>query len=378
MLWEQFSNTLLSAPLLARENETLVQFLSRPIGTGPLLTDEEWEYVGRTTNHLWIEQTPLLHWLREGEILDYTGKYELVGGMSTLIDAFIVRLKPHLKSRFRSGCRVNRVVMRDPNIDVHWSSEDHGPEQAAFDFVITTVPAPATIRIQFEPDLPPNKREALTNTSYVSAGKTLVHCSERHWELQDGIFGGNSVTDLPHQQSWYPSDNAVPKFGPDEEPGDEYGSPLRAGAFDDREPPFNFDAYWKAVDPAISNRPGVFLAAYLWGANAERFAALSDPERTELIIPSVRAVHPDNDKYMDQDPVHWSWDEQWNPGGGAFAFFKVGEQRRYQRGLSEPLVDSRGTPRVFFAGEHVAIAHGWIQSAFQSALAATISLIQAP
>jgi monoamine oxidase len=269
--------------------------------------------------------------------------------------------------------------MKDPDVDVHWSSDHSGPGMGTFDFVISAVPAPATLRIRFDPMLPSLKREALSNTSYVSAGKTLIHCSRRHWEANDSIFGGNSVTDLPHQQSWYPSDNAAQMFDPDEEPGVEYGSPLRIGAFNESATPsVPFDAYWKAADSTVSDRPGVFLAAYLWGPNAKRFAALSGPERTELIVSSVRMVHPDNDRYMDQDPVHLSWDEEWNPGGGAFAFFKVGEQRRYQDGLSAPVLDSRGEARVFFAGEHVAIAHGWIQSAFQSALAATISILQAP
>ena len=145
--------------------------------------------------------------------------------MDRIVDAFVSRLAPRLNRRLKSGCRVERIVMGDPDVEVHWISEDDGPGGNSFDFVICAVPAPATMRIHIDPDLPANKRAA-PHLLYVSAGKTLMHCSMRHWESQDGIFGGNSVTDLPHQQSWYPSDNAMPLFAPDEDPGDEYGSPM--------------------------------------------------------------------------------------------------------------------------------------------------------
>ena len=41
MMWEQFGNRSMSAPLLSLDRETLVQFLSRQIGNGQLMTDEE-------------------------------------------------------------------------------------------------------------------------------------------------------------------------------------------------------------------------------------------------------------------------------------------------------------------------------------------------
>ena len=377
-IWGQFANRLNSSNLRLLEKETLGQFLSRVFGSGPLLTDEEWEYVGRTTNHLWIEQTPLLHWLREGEILDHTGKYELVGGMDRLTEAFVTRLTNSPHSRIHLQSQVKQIALSDPDVQVRWFSDGLGIQSEDFDFVICAIPGAATLRIEFDPALPKVKREALSNLSYVSAGKTLMHCSVRHWELFDRIFGGNSVTDLPHQQSWYPSDNASARFGHDDDPGDGVGTPTRLGSFADRVRSPDMDAYWDGVDEDVSRGPGVFLAAYLWGTNARRFASLNDEERTELIVASVQRVHRDNEKYLDRDPVHWSWDEQSSPGGGAFAFFKSGEQRRYQEGLCLPLADARWQNRVFFAGEHIGIAHGWIQSAIQTALSAAISIAGSP
>jgi monoamine oxidase len=124
-----------------------------------------------------------------------------------------------------------------------------------------------------------------------------------------------------------------------------------------------------------SNSPGVFLAAYLWGTNARRFSSLNDSERDDLICRSVAELHDHNDEYL-EDIIHIAWDAQCNPGGGAFAFFAPGEQDRYQAALCEPLaVDNH--PRVFFAGEHVGILQGWLQSSIQTALAAVIDVLQA-
>src|SRR5205807_2225487 len=106
-----------------------------------------------------------------------------------------------------------------------------------------------------------------------------------------------------------------------------------------------------------SHAPGVFLAAYVWGTNARRFASLSDDERDDLVIRAVAELHPPNIDYLDEI-VHVAWDQEFGPGGGAFAFFAPGEQRRYQAQLCAPLwkVES---PRVYFAGEHVGVVQGW-------------------
>jgi monoamine oxidase len=120
----------------------------------------------------------------------------------------------------------------------------------------------------------------------------------------------------------------------------------------------------------------VFLGAYMWGTNGQRFASLTDAERDDLICRSVAELHPQNDEYL-EDLVHIAWDEQTNPGGGAFAFFAPAEQARYQEALCAPL-PMTDRPRVFFAGEHVGIIHGRIQSSIQSALTAVVDVLQAP
>ena len=119
----------------------------------------------------------------------------------------------------------------------------------------------------------------------------------------------------------------------------------------------------------------------MWGTNARRFASLSPDERTRTILKCIEKIHQIkpaqyvND--VDKDVVHYAWDEQENPGGGAFAFFGPGEQARYQAALCAPHLMG-GRAKVFFAGEHVAIAHAWIQSAVQSALGSVIDVLESP
>jgi monoamine oxidase len=53
------------------------------------------------------------------------------------------------------------------------------------------------------------KRRALRQITYDSGTKVLALTRRRFWELDDGIFGGGTYTDLPIGMSYYPSDNAV-------------------------------------------------------------------------------------------------------------------------------------------------------------------------
>ncbi len=372
-LWESLSNELGNARLQQVEATTLGQYVRGLPGTeGPLLTDEEWEFVGRTAHHIWMERCSLLHWIREAKILDPGDKYEIVGGMDCLTRAFLAEIRRLQPDVLSLASEVLAIDCEDDGAVVTWRQARRLEARAErFDYVICTVPAPATARIRFTPELPPKKREALTNLSYISAGKTIMRCSKRHWEIHDEIFGGTSVTDRPNQQCWYPSDN---RKQPDEGTTNHLMAELVLDPMRDL----------MAMDVLItdseveaqerSHAPAVFLGAYMWGTNGQRFASLTDSERDDLICRSVAELHPHNDEYL-EDVVHIAWDAQTSPGGGAFAFFAPAEQARYQEALCAPL-PAADRPRVFFAGEHVGVLHGWIQSSIQSTLAAVIDLLE--
>lgn len=343
------------------------------------LRDRAFEYLGRATSMIWFERTAFLQYMLNELPLKWPQKYELVGGMDMLTDELARQI---MKARsggqtvdLKTGTRVVELRQHGAGVEAVWNTGGR-TVQAGFDFVICAVPAAATARIKFDPPLPPRKYEALTNLTYASAGKTIIRCTERFWEQgANNIFGGGSYTDLPHQQSWYPSDNSRPAGA------GSTGSWERAIDFGStRSEPQPTE--WEGIDPRRSREPAVLLAAYMWESNARRFASLSDPERTELIVSSVEKVHPEIRSYIrdeETDVVHCAWDARSSPGGGGWAFFAPGEQQRYQEALCEPVFpDAHGWPRVFFAGEHVAILHAWIQSAIQSSLSAVMHLVNSP
>jgi monoamine oxidase len=363
-LLEQYANDLENPALRRLESTSLLQFVRGIPGRleGLLPSDEVWEYAGHGSLNSWIETTSVLHWLREGTTLTGKGKVEIEGGMSLLIDAFVKALRDE-SAELLLNTRVLEVAMLNDGVQLIAQSP-YGIKRDTFDCAICTVPASATTRLQFDPPLTAGKFEALSGLSYCNAGKTLMRCRKRHWEFLDGIYGGQSVSDLLHQQCWYPSDNA------DAVPTIERVTERTS----DSEKPTSEATVWAARNQALSEAPAVFLAAYMWGNNALRFASLTPAERTEVVVSNVRHIHPKNEEYL-EDVVHWSWDEQSNPGGGAFGFFAPRMQQRYQKLLCEPVLDSSNRPRILFAGEHAAIAQGWIQGSVQTATAAVIDVL---
>jgi monoamine oxidase len=364
--WEQFSNTLTDRQLLNRERKSLYEGVCGNAAPARL-SAQDWEYVGKVTQAIWGERFSLLHNVREFNLLTQTRKCEIKDGMSVLTRAFVKALLSMPNVTLHIGEKVSRVEIQPSGILLVTSqSMGSPPREEKFDYVVCTAPAPAAARIDFGAAMLPAKLEAMRGLSYMAAAKTLMRCRERHWETVDHIYGGSSTTDLPIQQCWYPSDNskAVP---PDSSDHGVSGIGFSAAPLiDESQEP----SEWESVRDEVSKSPGVFLAAYMWESNARRFAALSEAERSEIAISNVAALHPDNEKLL-EDIVHHSWDV----GGGAFASFAPGEQSRYQAALCEPLFDGDGQPKVFFAGEHLAIMHGWIQGAIQSALAAVIKII---
>jgi monoamine oxidase len=126
-------------------------------------------------------------------------------------------------------------------------------------------------------------------------------------------------------------------------------------------------------DPNVSKQPAAVLLAYMWGDNARRFASLLKEERDAVIIRCLESVYPGAREELIGDPVHYSWDAQTNPDGGAFAWYQPGQQTRYQEAAMRPHPDSSpGAAKIFFAGEHLGLIQGWVQSAMVTALDAVL------
>ena len=362
--WGQFRNDFSDPLLRGIESHSLAQLIDGTMtGVAPL-NEEEWAFVGGYFGFHWIEDASVLFWANVEDLLDPKGRYEIQGGMGRLVESFLTELSTNARVALRPDTPVNGIELStDDGVLV-----DIPGQRLRFDAAICAVPAPAVARIDFTPELPSKQVEAIRAVRYFPAVKALAHCKERAWETLDGIFGGSSATDRLHQQCWYPSDNATAEADEDL----LVGSGRAIDQVDEEGFPVVVPTKWRAADPDL-NGPGVFIAAYVWGANAERIAAMPDPTRQEQLLRSIRRTHPWIDTYLLEPLEVRCWPNEDNPGGGAFAYFEPTEQRRYGPWLCRPHGD-----RVFFAGEHHGVAQGWIQGAIQSALAAVRGVAALP
>jgi len=338
---------------------------SLPVNAQPYIAacaEYLWELLGRATGMIWLEHISMAHFMRE--VSGFSGgdaKFAIAGGFSRLTDAFVDRLKAGDRVSFNLRHSVMGVELLDEAVRLHCAGAPEPYEARDFDAVICAAPASAVARIHFQPRLDTDKHNALSSISYLAASKSAALFRERFWELAEPAqLGGATLTDMENQQLWYPHDNIQ---------------------YDDRkgpEVPFEgmpservrrVRAPYQRENIDVSKGPGAILAAYIWGENARRFASLTGLERDDHIIRCLETVHPGSSKQL-IDLVHWPWDAQTNPGGGAFAWYQPGQQSRYQEAATRP--HPTAAPRVFFAGEHLGLIQGWIQAAMITALDAVM------
>jgi monoamine oxidase len=258
---------------------------------------------------------------------------EIADGTDRLATAFAERLQQKPKQ----GCPVFRVTQdRERGRAAALYREGGTTHRVEGDFVLCTVPCPVLSRIEMQPDLSPAKWKAIRELSYDSSTKVLAVANRRFWEIDDGIFGGGTFTDLPIVSTYYPSDNA------------------------------------EARDPAVSRGPGVLLASYSWGQPARRLAALSHPQRAQEVLRHLARIHPQLERPGTvRQTASWSWDNHpWS--GGAFTLFYPGQHGSLHAAVIAP------EGRLYFAGEHASLAHSWMQGALESGLRATREMLEAP
>lgn len=309
-------------------------------------SEDVWELLGHASGLVHYEHASLLEVLVDYFGLFHAAPLEIVGGMDTLVCEFARRLRP---GTLRLSTRIDAVHLLSDAARISGQCVGR-PVDETYDAVLACVPLTSLDQIAITPGLPHRQAQAVRSLTYTSSTKSLVHLRRRSWELDDGIYGGGSFTDLPIQQCWYPSDNArvTPAVGG--------SSPQRL----------------TARSAELSHEPGVLTGAYLWGPHARRFTTLAPADRDRIVMRSLEQLHPGICDDID-DILHWDWDNQPGMSGGSFAYLAPGEHTRYLDGLATP--HPAGNPRLFFAGEHLSAAHAWMQGAAQSALHAVGHLL---
>jgi len=300
--------------------------------------------------------------LIEEYTLDYAYRYEIVGGMVNFPLSFYHSLlskkpKEYLnikgsdlgKVTWKNGRTVIGIYKENKKnrVTLEYKNEKTSEiSKKTFDFVICAIPFSSLRSVNIYPMFSPDKMQAIKEVFYTSAQKTAFFCNERFWEKgneNERIIGGGSSTDLPISTIWYPSHNISVKSTEMENDSDR-------------------------KNKKSNNVPGVLLASYNLGQDAIRIGNLDDNMRFEIIKRQVEAVHGLEKGYLDS-VVDKALTVDWNKEKGfygGFCYFQPEQQKLFSYAMGKTEYDNR----VYFAGEHVSLTHGWIEGALSTGMKA--------
>lgn len=300
--------------------------------------------------------------LQEEYTVDYAYRYGIVGGFVNLPLAFLNSLMSKKPKEYtniqekdlgrvlwKSGKTVIGIYKADTDNKVTLEYKNGKMSETfkeTFDFVICAIPLSSLRNITVYPMFSNEKMQAIKEENYVSAQKTAFMCNKRFWEEGDAserIIGGGSYTDLTIGSIWYNSyyTNDSGRLIESEKSSNKKKS---------------------------RNNGGVFLASYNLGQDSIRLGNLEESRRIELIKRQVEAVHGLKEGYLDsvvEDYKTVLWNEEKGIYGG-FCYANPEQQRLFLYAMAKPEYDNR----VYFAGSHASVSHGWIQGSLYSAMKA--------
>jgi monoamine oxidase len=292
--------------------------------------------------------------LIEEYTVDYAFRYEIDGGMIHLPLSFYNSLMSKSPKEYgniqesdlgtvnwKNGKTVLGIYKKNPNQVMLEIKDERSSEifSETFDFVICAIPFSSLRNVEIYPMFSAEKMQAIKEVFYTSAQKTIFLCNEQFWE-KERIIGGGSNTDLSIETIWYPSRNqSVDK------------QKTSTGG--------NYD---------FSNEPGVLLASYNLNLDAIRVGNLDKKTRFEEIKRQVEAVHGLPRGYLDsvvEDFKTVDWNREKGFYGG-FCYFMPEQQKLFSYAMAQPEYDNK----VYFAGEHISLTHGWIEGSLSTGMQA--------
>jgi monoamine oxidase len=239
---------------------------------------------------------------------------QIRGGMDLLPRAFL----PELQNCIVFGAEMVALDYTQDSVTIHYRTRG-GLDQIKGDFAILTIPYPSLRFVDVVQSFSAGKQMAIRQVHYVNSTKIFLQCRRRFWEEDDKIFGGATMTDLPNRSIYYP-------------------------------------------DHGRDTKRGILMAAFTYGEDANRWAALPPEERIEQAVMHTSKIHP---QVIHEYEVGVSkvWGED-RFAGGACAFFEPGQEAW----LYAHMITPEGP--IHFGGEHTSLKHGWIEGAVESGLRA--------
>ena len=192
------------------------------------------------------------------------------------------------------------------------------------DKIMVTLPLNIIRQLEFHPPLPNTYYDSFANVNYSPSTKIMLQCRHRFWE-EEAIQGGFSKTNMPIGQLHYPSN---PGF---KIPKDERG----------------------------------ILMCYTWKQEALLFGSQSSDHAIQEAVEEVSKLHPQMRNEFEVGAIQSWYDDPAAQGG--FALLEP-MQRLALNVLKDPYMS------VYFCGEAISTANGWIQGALESGLYAAYHL----
>ncbi|CAN9510987.1 unnamed protein product [Ophioblennius macclurei] len=276
--------------------------------------------VGDILNEKSLFYTSLVETLYgQSDINDDTTYSEAVGGSDHIPRAFHQRLKATILLN-STVTLIDQAGGRNVTVTYEDSGNPGSSTSLTVDYALVTSTAKATLFINFQPPLSGYKIEALRSVHYDSSTKVVLSFRECFWE-KEGIRGGRSITDLPSRFIYYPSHGFQ------------------------------------------GTSTGALLASYTFSDDSTLFQGMSDDEVMAVVLEDLVKIHGEYIRPLWTGGLVKKWGL--DPYSlGAYALFTPYQYVRYAKDLFK----SEG--RVFFAGEHTASPHAWIETAMKSALRA--------
>ncbi|XP_070592811.1 L-amino-acid oxidase-like [Erythrolamprus reginae] len=242
---------------------------------------------------------------------------EIVGGF----DQLPISMSQAMAEMVYLNAKVVKIQQNAEKVRVEYQTPEKTLTDVIADYVIVCATSRATRRITFEPPLPPKKAHALRSIHYRSATKIFLTCTKKFWEA-DGIHGGKSTTDLPSRSIYYSSHNFASGVG--------------------------------------------VVFAYVVGDDANFFQALDIKSIGDILINDLSFIHQLPKKEI-QALCYPSVVKKWSLDKYAMGSLTAFTPYQLQH-FSEPVATPVG--RIYFAGEHTAKVHGWVDNTIKTGLKA--------
>lgn len=196
---------------------------------------------------------------------------------------------------------------------------------AQADEVILTIPFPAMRTLQVNPPFSQLKRKTIRELNYNGATKVFLQFSERFWETEHQIYGGQVITDLASRFIYFPSTDFNGKNG------------------------------------------GVVISSYTWANEASGWDALTDELRVEYTLNDVAKIFGEHIRKYFMVGTSQSW---------ANDIYSTGEAAMLSPGQFEELEGYVQMPEdnIHFGGDATSFKIAWIEGAIEAGIRTALEI----